>query len=169
MEDSDKKEENTGDSSVNSRKETAPAPPPRGRGRPSKADLKKAKAPGKVGRPPGTAAIMNEYKNRMLASPKSRKVLDKIFEAALDDEHKHQAACMKMIADRLLPVVMFEQEVAGQSGSNKIQISFSKVSDGESITISSRSEKEIEGEAHYVSEESFTKGEEIIDAEEVST
>ena len=122
-------------------------------GRPPKAALDKAKAPGKVGRPPGTAAIMNEYKNRMLASPKSRKVLDKIFEAALDDEHKHQAACMKMIADRLLPVVMFEQEVAGQSGSNKIQISFSKVSDGESITISSRSEKEIEGE--------------VIDAEEV--
>ena len=31
---------------------------------------------------------MEEYRSRMLASPKSKRVLDTIFAAALDDEHK---------------------------------------------------------------------------------
>ena len=46
----------------------------------------------KVGRPKGDAAIINEYKARMLASPKSKYVLDTIFDAALDNDHKNQAA-----------------------------------------------------------------------------
>jgi len=37
---------------------------------------------GAVGRPKGDAAVINEYKTRMLASPKSRKVLDSIMDAA---------------------------------------------------------------------------------------
>jgi hypothetical protein len=49
-----------------------------------------------VGRPKGDAATINEYKARMLASPKSRKVLDSILAAALDDDHKNQAAAWKL-------------------------------------------------------------------------
>ena len=66
----------------------------RGRGRPKKGEVvaKKEGNRGVRGRPPGDAAIINEYKARMLASPKSGKVMDAIFNAALDDEHKNQAA-----------------------------------------------------------------------------
>lgn len=94
------------------------------RGRPKKAEVeaKKAGNRGKVGRPKGDAAIMNEYKARMLASPRSRAVLRKVFDAALDDGHKHQAAAWKMIVDRILPTAMFEDEVTNSKGANGVQI-----------------------------------------------
>ena len=61
-------------------------------GRPKKTEIEKKKRGkrGVMGRPKGDAAVMNEYKARMLASPKSRKVLDSILNAALDDDHKNQ-------------------------------------------------------------------------------
>jgi hypothetical protein len=99
-------------------------PAKRGRGRPRKADLKKKTKGnrGQVGRPKGDAAIINEYKARMLASPKSAAVLEKIFDVALDDEHKNQASCMKLIADRIVPVSFFAKD--GQSkGVSGISIS----------------------------------------------
>ena len=57
-------------------------------GRPPKNELSSNLKRNVVGRPKGDAAIINEYKSRMLSSPKSRKVLDAIFDAALDNEHK---------------------------------------------------------------------------------
>ena len=58
----------------------------------------------------------------MLSSPKSRKVLDAIFDAALDNEHKNQAAAWKLVVDRIIPVSAFEQEVVKQGGRSAIQI-----------------------------------------------
>ena len=86
-------------------------------GRPRKQDVesKKPTQRGKVGRPPGDAAIINEYKARMLASPKSRKVLDSILDAALNDDHKNQAAAWKLLMDRMLPISYFEKEKDGGS------------------------------------------------------
>jgi hypothetical protein len=49
----------------------------------------------------------------MLASPKSAKVLETILSAALDDNHKNQAAAWKLVADRILPVSAFEQSKQG--------------------------------------------------------
>jgi hypothetical protein len=46
----------------------------------------------------------------MLASPKSRLVLEKIYDAALDDEHKNQSAAWKLLMDRLLPLSHFEKD-----------------------------------------------------------
>ena len=70
----------------------------------------------KAGRPKGDAAIINEYKARMLASPKSRRVLNTIFDAALDHDHKNQAAAWKLVMDRILPVAAFEKDVIQSSG-----------------------------------------------------
>ncbi len=56
-------------------------------GRPKKSDLAAVRENRSVGRPKGTAAIINEYRDRMLNSPKSEKVLQKIMDAALQDEH----------------------------------------------------------------------------------
>ena len=84
--------------------------------RPSKKELAavKNRAVGKgPGRPKGDAAIINEYKVRMLNSPKSAKVLEAIYDAALNDDHKNQAAAWKLIVDRIVPVSAFEQSKAG--------------------------------------------------------
>jgi hypothetical protein len=98
------------------------------RGRPKKTDIAKKKAGGRgvVGRPKGDAAIINEYKARMLASPKSEKVLEAIYSAALDDDHKNQAAAWKLIMDRFLPLSYFEKD--GQnSGRASISINITGV------------------------------------------
>ena len=94
------------------------------KGRPPKALLEK-KNP--VGRPKGEASIINEYKRRMLNSPKSQKVLDSIFNAALNDDHKNQAAAWKLLMDRMLPVAAFEQEVQKNGGKSAITINISGI------------------------------------------
>ena len=97
------------------------------RGRPPKAKVNQKKVGHRktLGRPKGDAAIINEYKARMLASPKSKKVLDSIFNAALDDEHKNQAAAWKLVMDRMLPLSYFEKEASG--GRQSVQITISGV------------------------------------------
>lgn len=102
---------------------------PKRRGRPPKNEVAKKKAGQRnaVGRPKGDAAIINEYKARMLASPKSKKVLEAIFDAALDDEHKNQAAAWKLVMDRVAPVAAFEKEVVKSGGSNSISINITGV------------------------------------------
>ena len=99
------------------------------RGRPRKEDVlaKQQGGRGKVGRPKGDASIINEYKARMLASPKSSKVLEAIFDAALDNEHKNQAAAWKLVIDRIAPVAAFEKDVIKNGGSNSISINISGV------------------------------------------
>ena len=96
--------------------------PRRKPGRPKKGELvaKKTKNKGVIGRPKGDTAIINEYKQRMLTSPKSAKVLESIFDAALNDDHKNQAAAWKLIVDRIVPVSAFE---ATKSGGSTPQIS----------------------------------------------
>ena len=81
----------------------------------------------KVGRPKGDAAIINEYKSRMLSSPKSKYVLDTIFDAALNDDHKNQAAAWKLVMDRILPVAAFEKDVVQNGGKSAIQINITGV------------------------------------------
>ena len=89
----------------------------RGRGRPKKGEIValKKKNTGVIGRPKGDTAIINEYKLRMLNSPKSAKVLEAIYDAALDNEHKNQAAAWKLIVDRIVPVSAFEASKQGGS------------------------------------------------------
>jgi hypothetical protein len=101
----------------------------RPRGRPKKADVatKKKGNRGQVGRPKGDAAIINEYKARMLASPKSELVLQTIFDAATNDDHKNQAAAWKLIMDRILPVGAFEKDVVKDGGRSAIQINITGV------------------------------------------
>ena len=111
-------------------KEEPPNETKRKIGRPRKTTLssnKKGNGKNPVGRPKGDAAVINEYKARMLSSPKSRKVLDAIFDAALDNEHKNQAAAWKLVMDRILPVGAFEKEVMSGAGRNAIQINITGV------------------------------------------
>jgi hypothetical protein len=101
------------------------------RGRPSNKALAEArKRP--VGRPKGDASAIEEFKARLLASPKSRKVLDAILDAALDDDHKNQAAAWKLLVDRMLPMSYFDKDKAGGSRPS-VNITISGV--GESVAI----------------------------------
>lgn len=92
-------------------------------GRPKKKVKGKSK---KIGRPIGEAGIMKEYRERMLNSPKSKKVLDTIFKAALDDDHKNQAAAWKIVVDRIVPVSSFDK-IAGQTTRSSITVNISGV------------------------------------------
>jgi hypothetical protein len=85
---------------------------------------KKTKNP--VGRPKGEGAIMKEYRQRMLNSPQSRKVLQSVFDVAQDTEHKHWPAAMKTIMDRILPSSGFEKE-AGSLQRASIQVNITGV------------------------------------------
>ena len=118
------------------------------RGRPKKTDLVSNKRGnrGVRGRPKGDAAIINEYKARMLSSPKSVKVLEAIFDAALDNDHKNQAAAWKLVMDRVLPTAAFEKDVVKSGGKNSISINITGVG---ATTISSASEQE-EEEDDYI-------------------
>lgn len=104
---------------------------PKKRGRPTKAALAQA-AKRPVGRPKGDAAAVEEFKARLMASPKSRKVLDAILDAALDDEHKNQAAAWKLLVDRMLPMSYFDKDKVGGSRPS-VNITISGV--GESVSI----------------------------------
>ena len=85
----------------------------RGRGRPRKGEIVAKKKPGKIGRPLGEAGIIAEYRARMLNSPKSKLVLEKVFDAALEDGHPHQAAAWKLVMDRIVPASAFDPQKAG--------------------------------------------------------
>ncbi len=63
----------------------------------------------------------------MLASPKSKKVLEAIFDAALDDNHKAQSAAWKLILDRIAPTAAFEKDVIKDAGRSAIQINITGV------------------------------------------
>lgn len=108
---------------------------PKKRGRPKKSEVMSNKKGHRnaVGRPKGDAAIINEYKARMLASPKSQKVLDSIMNAALDDDHKHQAAAWKLMMDRMLPISYFEKDKLN-GGRSSISINITGVGTETTIT-----------------------------------
>ena len=98
-------------------------------GRPKRSSVSSKKKGNRtsVGRPKGDAAIINEYKARMLNSPRSRAVMDAIFDAALDPEHKNQSAAWKLVMDRILPVAAFEKDIVKDGGRSAIQINISGV------------------------------------------
>ena len=88
------------------------------RGRPSKAAIAKKKNPGVLGRPPGDAARIAEFKARLLATA-GDSVITKIIETALTDNHPAQGAMLKFCGERLLPLSSFE----AKSGNGTPQIS----------------------------------------------
>jgi hypothetical protein len=94
-------------------------------GRPKKSDIvaKKKGNRGLVGRPAGDAARINEFKARLLGTT-GDKVITKIIEIAMNDDHPGQMAALKFAGERILPISAFE--AAKQGGSTPtIQINVS--------------------------------------------
>lgn len=116
---------------------------PKRRGRPPKKAIEAKKKRNAVGRPKGDADAIREYKARLLASPKSRKVMDTILNAALDDEHKNQAAAWKLLVDRLMPLSYFDDAI-NTGGKAAVNITITGV--GGDTTIIGEQDDAIEGE-----------------------
>jgi hypothetical protein len=91
------------------------------RGRPTKAAIAKKKNPGIVGRPPGDAARIAEFKARLLATAGDT-VITKIIETALADGHPAQGAMLKFCGERLLPLSSFEAKSGGTAPTISINI-----------------------------------------------
>jgi hypothetical protein len=117
----------------------------RGRPRKNKVNALKKGNRGKVGRPKGDASAIEEYKARMLASPKSREVMDSIFKAALNDDHKNQSAAWKLIVDRIMPLSYFEKDKLS-NGRAAVSITINGIDSNDPITIG----ETIDGEAEDV-------------------
>ena len=49
-------------------------------------------------------AIQLELQEELYSHPDNQKVVDMIYAAALDNNQKNQAACMKLLMDRMLPI-----------------------------------------------------------------
>ena len=96
-------------------------------GRPKKGEIVAKKKGNRElrGRPAGDKAIMDEYKARMLASPKSARVLEKVFEVALEDGHPGQMAAMKLVMDRIVPASSFDIAKGANGGVPSISINIS--------------------------------------------
>jgi len=91
------------------------------RGRPTKAAIAKKKNPGIVGRPPGDAARIAEFKARLLATAGDT-VITKIIETALADGHPAQGAMLKFCGERLLPLSSFDAKSGGGTPQISINI-----------------------------------------------
>lgn len=117
-------------------------PTKRKRGRPRKAEVAAKRKPGKVGRPKGDSAIMADYKSRMLASPKSKAIVQKVMDLALSDDHPDAQACRKLVFDRVLPASYFEKDKMS-GGKPQIDININLGDTGASATVS---DEAVEGE-----------------------
>lgn len=104
-------------------------PVKRKRGRPRKSELIPQKR-GR-GRPKGDHSAMIEMKQRFLARRDTDAVINSIYRAAMDDDHKNQAAAWKLIIDRVLPVSAFDKDKMG--GRPTVNITISGVTDMPSI------------------------------------
>ena len=98
-------------------------------GRPLKKDIeaKKKGNRGKVGRPAGDAARINEFKARLLGTS-GDKIIETLIHKALDPNDKDQIAALKMCVDRVLPLSMFD---AAKNSGQTPQISINITSLGD--------------------------------------
>ena len=74
-----------------------------------------SKTPVKRGRRAGMRARQLELKQTLLEHPDAPKVIETVIRAALDDNHKNQAAAQKILMDRMLPFSILKKTwIAGK-------------------------------------------------------
>ena len=56
------------------------------------------------GRPPGIRAAQLELQEKLYNHPDNHKLIETVYPAALDDNHKNQAAAQKLLMYRVLPI-----------------------------------------------------------------
>jgi hypothetical protein len=125
----------------------------RGKGRPKVSEIQavKNKNKNKLGRPVGDAGRLQEFKARLLATGGSR-ILDKMIQIALDDEHPGQMAAIKMSMDRILPLSSFE---AAKNAGNTPTITINVSGMSSSIDVQQQDIQEVIDDVQF--EETNTK------------
>ena len=63
-----------------------------------------SKSLNKRGRPAGMRAFQLDLQQKLFEHPDNNKVIEAVYRAALDDDHRHQAAAQKLLMDRMLPI-----------------------------------------------------------------
>ena len=118
--------------------------PPKGKG-PGHPKMRENRPTKRIGRPPGQRAAQLEMQEFMYTHPDKLKAVKKLYQGALDDDHKNQAAFMKILMDRMLPVSSFEK----LSGKSAIQININTLDSANEPTVIEGEEiAEIESNAH---------------------
>lgn len=117
-------------------------------GRPPK-DLMSREGSGVPGARAGDKAILNDYKMRMLASPKSRAVLKKVLDTALEDGHPHQGVCMKMVMDRIIPQSAVAAAAGAGEGKSAIKIEITGI---QANVVGEKEEEAIDADFEDISE-----------------
>ena len=84
------------------------------KGRPTKKELASTKELTKREQ----SAALREYRQRLLLHPKSAKLIETIFDAAFNDDHKNQAVAWKIITDRVMPLAGFTADGKQQASVN---------------------------------------------------
>lgn len=119
-------------------------PIPKGKG-PGHPKMREKRPVKRVGRPPGQRAAQLELQEFMYKHPKKIEVVKRLFDGALDDDHKNQAAFMKILMDRMLPVSGFEK----MGGKSAIQININTLDvANESNVIEGEAIAEVEESTH---------------------
>ncbi|MBA60770.1 MAG: hypothetical protein CMJ76_00205 [Planctomycetaceae bacterium] len=119
-------------------------PIPKGKG-PGHPKMREKRPVKRVGRPPGQRAAQLELQEFMYKHPKKVEVVKRLFDGALDNDHKNQAAFMKILMDRMLPVSGFEK----MGGKSAIQININTLDvANESNVIEGEAIAEVEESTH---------------------
>ena len=84
----------------------------------------------KRGRPQGMRAIQLDLQEKLYNHPDNQKVIETIYRAALDDNHKNQAAAQKLLMDRMLPISVCDKNVDIRE---KITVTICDVTSGDII------------------------------------
>jgi hypothetical protein len=95
----------------------------RGRGRPKKKELQAIKKNEIQNKGAVSKARLEEFKTRLIATGGER-ILDRMIQIALDDNHPGQMSAMKMAIDRILPASMFDA-AKGSNSAPAISINIS--------------------------------------------
>jgi hypothetical protein len=110
----------------------APKTPVR-KGRPPKAAIAAKKPGGRValGRPPGEASRLQEFKARLLGTT-GEKIIATLIRKAMDDEDKDQFAALKFCAERILPMSAFDA-AKNSNATPQVTINISGLSDAKQV------------------------------------
>jgi len=68
------------------------------------------KAIKKRGKPAGMRAAQIDIQRPLYEHPDRANAVEAVYRAALDDDHKHQAAAMKILMDRMLPISFCDKD-----------------------------------------------------------
>ena len=111
---------------------TAPKPVAR-KGRPPKAAIAAKKPGGRValGRPPGEASRLQEFKARLLGTT-GEKIIATLIHKAMDSDDKDQFAALKFCAERILPMSAFDA-AKNASSTPQVTINITGLSDAKQV------------------------------------